>query len=193
VPTNSSFLRHLRFTDADEGVGVPWKGVHRRKGRGISYSIVEQISIHSARWIPDDAVFVFEDVAHSAPEIVTAPHNLIGGFLFGAALDFADDGADAGVVLDAVVEFGFWIEEALGGFGFFDPAKQLGIADVMSAGVDFDGSKRKLGLMSKPTLRAGVREDLADGDSDFLDDLSDHFGGHLKTAGRTFTGGADFL
>jgi len=138
-------------------------------------------------------VFVFEDVAHSAPDIVTAPHALDEGFFFGAALDFADDGADAGVILDGVVEFGYWVAEVLGGFGFFDPAKQLGIVDVMSAGVDFDGSKRKLGLMSKPTLRAGVREDLADGDSDFLDDLSDHFGGHPKTAGRTFTGGADFL
>jgi hypothetical protein len=26
-----------------------------------------------------------------------------------------------------------------------------------------------------------------------LEDLSDHFGGHPKTAGRTFTGGVDFF
>jgi len=113
-------------------------------------------------------VLVFEDVAHSAPDIVTAPHALDEGFLFGAALDFADDGADAGVVLDGVVEFGLWVAEALGGFGFFDPAKQLGIADGISAGVGFHGSKRKLDLVSKPALRAGVREDLADGDGEFL-------------------------
>jgi hypothetical protein len=124
--------------------------------------------IHSAGWIPDDAVLVFEDVAHSAPDIVTAPHALDEGFLFGAALDFADDGANAGVVLDGIVEFGVWVAEALGGFGFFDPAKQLGIADGISAGVGFHGSKRELGLVGKPSLRAGVREDLADGDGEFL-------------------------
>jgi hypothetical protein len=31
---------------------------------------------------------------------------------------------------------------------------------------------------------------LADRANEFLEDLSDHFGGHPKTAGRTFTGGA---
>jgi hypothetical protein len=66
------------------------------------------------------------------------------------------------------VEFGLWVAEALGGFGFFDPAKQLGIADGMSEGVGFHGSKRKLSLASKTTLWAGVREDLADGDGEFL-------------------------
>ena len=168
VPTNSSFLRLLRFIDADEGGGVPWKEFHGSEGRGISCSIVEQIGVYSARRIPDDAVLVFKDFAHSAPDIVTAPHALDEGFLFGAALDFADDGADAGVVLDGVVEFGLWVAEALGGFGFFDPAKQLGIADGMSAGVGFHGSKRKLGLVGKPSLWAGVRKDLADGDGEFL-------------------------
>jgi len=34
---------------------------------------------------------------------------------------------------------------------------------------------------------------LADRANEFLEDLSDHFGGHPKTAGRTFTGGADFF
>jgi hypothetical protein len=38
----------------------------------------------------------------------------------------------------------------------------------MSAGVGFHGSKRKLDLVSKPALRVGVREDLADGDGEFL-------------------------
>jgi hypothetical protein len=38
----------------------------------------------------------------------------------------------------------------------------------MSAGVGFHGSKRKLGLVGKPALWAGVREDLADGDGEFL-------------------------
>jgi hypothetical protein len=66
------------------------------------------------------------------------------------------------------VEFGLWVAEALGGFGFFDPAKQLGIADGMSEGVGFHGSKRNLGLVSNPPLRAGVREELADGDGEFL-------------------------
>ena len=41
-------------------------------------SIVEQIGVHAAWGIPDDAVLVFEDVAHSAPDIVTAPHALDG-------------------------------------------------------------------------------------------------------------------
>ena len=36
-------------------------------------------------------------------------------------------------------------------------------------------------------------EDLADGGDEDLDELSDHFGGHPKTAGRTFTGGSDFF
>jgi hypothetical protein len=99
---------------------------------------------------------------------VAATHALDGRFLFGAALDLADDGANAGVVLNGVVEFGLWVAEALGGFGFFDAAKQLGIADGMSAGVGFHGSKRKLDLVSKPALRVGVREDLADGDGEFL-------------------------
>ena len=62
-------------------------------------------------------MLVFEDVVHAAPDIVTAPHALNEGFFFGAALDFADDGADAGVVLDGVVEFGVWVAKALGGFG----------------------------------------------------------------------------
>ena len=34
---------------------------------------------------------------------------------------------------------------------------------------------------------------MADCANEFLEDLSDHFGGHPKTAGRTFTGGADFF
>jgi hypothetical protein len=34
---------------------------------------------------------------------------------------------------------------------------------------------------------------LADRANEFLEDLSDHFGGHPKTAGRTFTGGVDFF
>jgi hypothetical protein len=38
----------------------------------------------------------------------------------------------------------------------------------MSEGVGFHGSKRKLSLVSKTTLWAGVREDLADGDGEFL-------------------------
>jgi hypothetical protein len=38
----------------------------------------------------------------------------------------------------------------------------------MSAGFGFHGSKRKLGLMSNPPLQAGVREELADGDGEFL-------------------------
>lgn len=163
------------------------------RGRGISCSVIEQIGVYSAGWIPHDAMLIFKDVAHSAPDIVTAPHALDRRFLFGAALDLANDGADAGVVLDGVVEFGVWVAKALGGFGFFDPAKQLGIADGMSAGVGFHDSKRKLSLVSKPTLRAGVREDLADGDGDFLQDLSDHFGRHPKTTDRTFTGGSDFF
>jgi hypothetical protein len=68
--------------------------------------------------------------------------------------------------------------------------KQLGIADGISAGFGFHGSKRKFDLVSKPALRAGGRENLADGDGEFLEDLSDHFDGHPKTAGRTFTGGS---
>ncbi len=43
-------------------------------------------------------MLAFEDVGHSAPDIVTATHTLDRGFLFGTALDFADD--DAGIVLD---------------------------------------------------------------------------------------------
>ena len=54
---------------------------------------------------------------------MTAPHALDGRFLFGTALDLADDGANAGIALDGVVEFGLWVAEALGGFGFFDPPK----------------------------------------------------------------------
>jgi hypothetical protein len=34
---------------------------------------------------------------------------------------------------------------------------------------------------------------LADRADKFLEDSSDHFGGHPKTAGRTFTRGADFF
>jgi hypothetical protein len=47
-------------------------------------------------------------------------------------------------------------------------AKQLGISDGISTGVGFHGSKKKLDLASKRPLRAGVQEDLADGDSGFL-------------------------
>jgi hypothetical protein len=60
------------------------------------------------------------------------------------------------------------VAEALGEFGFFDSANQLGITDRMSAGIGFHGSKRKLGLVSKPSRKAGVAEDLADGESEFL-------------------------
>ena len=66
------------------------------------------------------------------------------------------------------MKFGDRVVLALGGFGFFDPAKQLGIADGISGGVGFHGSKRKLDLVGKPTLRAGVREDWADGDGEFM-------------------------
>jgi hypothetical protein len=41
----------------------------------------------------------------------------------------------------------------------------------------------RVGSPSGPKLQA----------NEFLEDLSDHFGGHPKTAGRTFTGGADFF
>ena len=34
---------------------------------------------------------------------------------------------------------------------------------------------------------------MADRADKFLEESSDHFGGHPNTAGRTFTGGADFF
>jgi hypothetical protein len=55
------------------------------------------------------------------------------------------------------------------------------------------GSKAKFRLVRGVACRAARSEELADRANEFLEESSDHFGGHLKTADRTFTGGADFL
>jgi hypothetical protein len=52
------------------------------------------------------------------------------------------------------------------------------------------GSKAKFRLVRGVACRAARREELADCANEFLEESSDHFGGHPKTAGRTFTGGA---
>jgi hypothetical protein len=52
------------------------------------------------------------------------------------------------------------------------------------------GSKAKFRLVRGVACRAARREELADCANEFLEESSDHFGRHPKTAGRTFTGGA---
>ena len=91
-----------------------------------------------------------------------------GRFLFVLALNLADAGADARMVFNGGNEFGNRIAEALGDLGQFDPANQFGIGDGFPARVGFHGSKRKLGLANNPALWTGVRENLADGDGEFL-------------------------
>ncbi len=136
--------------------------------REISCSIVDQIGVHAAGWIPSDPVLVFEDLLHPGPNIVAAAISSDRGLLFGPALDLADDGADAWVILNRVVKFGLRIANALGGFGFFDPPKQFGVADGVSESVSFHGLKRKLGLAAEDAWRAAVREDLAEGGGEVL-------------------------
>jgi hypothetical protein len=47
------------------------------------------------------------------------------------------------------VKFGLRVAQALGGFGFFDPPKQFGVADGIPEGVGFHGLKRELGLAAE--------------------------------------------
>ena len=53
--------------------GANKRAVHR-EGQGTSCSIVEQIGIYAVGRIPHDAVLGFENLLHTAPDIVTAPH-----------------------------------------------------------------------------------------------------------------------
>lgn len=160
--------------------------------REISCSIVDQIGVHAAGWKPHDAVLIFEDLLHPGPDIVAAPKSSDGGLLFGPALDFADDGADALVVLNRVVEFRLRVAQALGGFGFFDPPKQFRVADGIPAGVGFHVLKRELNLAAELAFGTTVQDASADGGGEVLNEFGDHFNRHPKTAGRTNTGGAVF-
>ena len=138
-------------------------------------------------------MLVFEDLLHPGPDIVAAARATDQGFLFSPALDLADDGAYARVVLDRVVEFGIRVAVALSGLCLSNAPKQLGFIGGITVGVDLHGLKRELGLAAEHALRAAVREDLADGGGEVLDEFGDHCGGHPKTAGRTNTGGPVFF
>jgi len=55
------------------------------------------------------------------------------------------------------------------------------------------GSKAKFRLVRGVACGAARREELAEYANKFLEESSDHFGRHPKTAGRTFTGGPDIF
>ena len=136
--------------------------------RGISCSTVDQTRVHKAGWKPSDALLVFEDLLHPGPDIVATTRATDQGFLFSPALDLADDGADARVVLDRVVEICISIEAALSGLRLSNAPKQLGFIGGITVGVDLHGLKRELSLAAEHAWRAAMWEDLADGGGEVL-------------------------
>ena len=113
-------------------------------------------------------MLVFEDLFHPSPDIVAAAGATDQGFIFSPALNLADDGADARVVLDRVVEICISIEAALSGLRLSNAPKQLGFIGGITVGVDLHGLKRELSLVTEHAWSAAVREDLADGGGDVL-------------------------
>ena len=77
--------------------------------------------------------------------------------LFGATLDFDHDRANAGIVLDRIVEFGMGITNSLGELRFFNATQKFLIADRISEDIGLHMIKTEIRVaIGKPIGRASA-------------------------------------